>query len=225
MRGRRLNQRLVLSALTIDLFVTLWPGLLYLGAGTLSSTSSADLWLFFSEASLPLVILALGLIVVGVWRSGSMGLRMSQLLVTFSIVAIFGWMTVGSFPIGVGSWAAMDCGYLNPSKCTLVQAGGYADLYYLPSLALTIVLLLCGLGNLVSLDDSPKKITVEQTPVTQDPKAGLQLRSWREFLLTTRGLGRASRAEVPFQKGTGDRNLLYLEAESGGNLTVKSVHF
>jgi len=159
------------SALTIDLFITLWPGVLYLGAANaFGAIASADLWLFLAEVSALLVVLGLGMIVVGIWRSGSMGLRTSQLLVALSIVAILGWLTVANFPIGVGNWAAMDCGYLETSKCTLVQAGGYADFYYLPSLALTIILLLTGLGNLVSLDDSPKRTMVAQTFARRDPK-------------------------------------------------------
>jgi hypothetical protein len=83
-----------------------------------------------------------------------MGSKMSQLLIALSLFAILGTLFSVGYGIGVGRWAAMDCGYLTPSKCLLVQATGYMKFYFLPNLAVPIIILGWGLGNLISLNDS-----------------------------------------------------------------------
>jgi hypothetical protein len=107
---------------------------------------------FLAEISVVLTAASLGMSVVGIWRRGAMRLRASQLLVVFSLIALPGsWISIGYF-IGAGQWAAMDCGYLEQWKCNLVQAAGYANLYMVPALLVPIILLVSGLGSLVSLD-------------------------------------------------------------------------
>jgi hypothetical protein len=114
--------------------------------------AAANLWLFFAQISVLLASVSLGMTVFGIWRRGAMGPRMSQLLVAFSMFAILGTLFSVGFGIGVARWAAMDCGYLSRSKCLLVQAGGYMEFYFLPNLAVPIIILGWGLGNLVSLE-------------------------------------------------------------------------
>jgi hypothetical protein len=138
-----LDQRLLFSALTVEFLVLLWPWFLL---------DSGIVVVFLAEISVLLAAASLGMSVVGVWRTGAMRLRASQLLVVFSLIAVPGsWISMGYF-IGAGRWAAMDCNYLEQWKCNIVQAAGYANLYLIPALLVPIILLVFGLGSLVSLD-------------------------------------------------------------------------
>jgi hypothetical protein len=150
-----LNQRLLFSALTIDLFVATWPGLLLLLslAVTIDYFTQSNMWLFLAQISVLLAALGLLLIVIGIWQKGTVDLRRSQFLVALSLFGIFGTLISVGFGVGVARWAAMDCGSFNPSKCLLVRAGGYMELYFIPNLAAAIIILGWAVRNLVSLSD------------------------------------------------------------------------
>lgn len=141
--GRELNQLTLFSALTIEIFVAFWEGILILLSATVITDYSAQssMWLFLAQISVPLAAIALGLTAVGVWQKGVMNPKRSQFLVILCLFGFFGTLISVWFGIGVAQWAAMDCYPANPSKCKLVQAAGYMELYFLLSLATPILIL------------------------------------------------------------------------------------
>jgi hypothetical protein len=151
-----LNQRLLFSALTIDLFVAAWPGLLGVLSAivTINYLQEANMWLFLAQVSVPLSAEGLVLTVAGILLMGTVDLKKSQFLVALSAFGIFGTLISVWFGIAVAQWAAMDCGSFNPSKCLFVQSAGYMEIYFLPNLAVSIVILGWALGNLASLNHS-----------------------------------------------------------------------
>ena len=138
-----MNQRILFSALTIEIFVAFWPGLLFvLGATVITDYSAqSSVWLFLAQASVPLAAIALGLTAVGIWQKGVMNPKRSPFLIILCLFGIFGTLISVGFGMGVAQWAAMDCFPSNPSKCMLVQAAGSMELYLLPNLATPIVIL------------------------------------------------------------------------------------
>jgi hypothetical protein len=103
--------------------------------------AQSSMWLFLAQVSVPLAAISLGLTAVGIWQKGVRNPKSSEFLVFLSLFGIFGTLISVWFGIGVAQWAGMDCGSFNPSKCLLAQAAGYVELYFLPNLAVPIIIL------------------------------------------------------------------------------------
>jgi hypothetical protein len=151
-----LNQRLLFSALAINLFVATWPGLMFVLSAivTIDYFQAATMWLFLAQLSLPLASESLVVTVAGVLIVGRVDIKKSQFLIILSLFGILATMISVGFGMAVAQWAAMDCGSLTPSKCLLVQSDGYMEIYFFPNLVAAIIILACALGNLTSLNDT-----------------------------------------------------------------------
>ena len=151
-----LNQRLLLSALAIDLFVATWPGLMLVLSAivTIDYIQAARMWLFLAQLSVPLSTESLVVTVAGVLLVGRVDLKKDHFIIVLSLFGILATVISVGFGMAVAEWAAMDRGSLTPSKCLLVQAGGYMEIYFFPNLAATIIILVWALRNLTSLNNT-----------------------------------------------------------------------
>jgi hypothetical protein len=149
-----LNQRLIFLALAIDLFVATWPGFMLLLSGIVTTDyfQAVRVCLFLAQVSVPLAAETLVVTAAGMLLLGTVDLKRSQYLVALSLFGILAAMISVGFVMAVAEWAAMDCGSFTPSKCLLVQAGGYMEIYFFPNLAAAIIIQGWALRNLTSLN-------------------------------------------------------------------------
>ena len=159
-----LNQHLLFPAIAIDLFVAAWPGFMLVLSAivTIDYVQAARMWLFLAQLSVPFSAESLVVTVAGVLIGGRMDLKKGRFLIALSLFGIFATVISVAFGVAVAQWAAMDCGSLTPSKCLLVRASGYMEIYFFPNLAAAIIMLVSTLGNLNSLNNSIR-VSVEKT--------------------------------------------------------------
>ena len=121
---------------------------------TIDYVQAARMWLFLAQLSVPFSAESLVVTIAGVLLVGRMDLKKDRFLIALSLFGIFATVISVGFGVAVAQWAAMDCGPLTHSKCLLVQAGGYMEIYFFPNLAAAIIMLVCALGNLNSLNNA-----------------------------------------------------------------------
>jgi len=121
---------------------------------TIDYIQAARMWLFLAQLSVPLSTESLVVTVAGVLLVGRVDLKKDHFIIVLSLFGILATVISVGFGMAVAEWAAMDRGSLTPSKCLLVQAGGYMEIYFFPNLAATIIILVWALRNLTSLNNT-----------------------------------------------------------------------